>query len=125
MTLHVKGERPRLTTIVSLFTTASFSGGNYVPHASADVLLTRSKIVQAVRKTEDVDIGDDEAGGYYVGWTSADEYLRYTIEVTEDGKRGDGGTLALVSRTQTRPPHVGLYRNPRLFPCVGLLSRGA
>eukprot|EP00903_Cladosiphon_okamuranus_P021661 g19915.t1 len=38
----------------------------------------------ALRLTEDVDIKSDEAGGYYVGWTSASEYLSYMVEVTED-----------------------------------------
>lgn len=41
---------------------------------------------QALRRTEDVDIREAAAGGYYVGWTAASEYLRYMVEVTEDGE---------------------------------------
>lgn len=67
-----------------------------------------------MRKTEDVDIGDDEAGGYYVGWTSADEYLRYTIEVTEDGKRGAGGTLASVANANTPSPRWSVQKSTPL-----------
>lgn len=52
---------------------------------------------QALRLTEDVDIKSDGAGGYYVGWTDASEYLRYMVEVTEDGEReGKGVHLACL-----------------------------
>lgn len=42
--------------------------------------------IQALRLTEDVDINEDETGGFYVGWTTASEYLSYMVEVTEDGE---------------------------------------
>lgn len=36
-----------------------------------------------------MDVKDDGAGGYYVGWISASEYLSYMVKVTEDGEEGN------------------------------------
>lgn len=41
---------------------------------------------QDFRTDEAVDIEDLDAG-YIVGWMEIDEYLRYTVDVTEDGMR--------------------------------------
>lgn len=48
--------------------------------------LSNPRKKQELRRTEDVDITSDGAGGYYVGWTQASEYLSYMVEVTEDGE---------------------------------------
>lgn len=43
---------------------------------------------QAFRPDEDVDI-NAMGGGYNVGYITAGEYLRYTVDVTQDGTRHD------------------------------------
>ena len=42
---------------------------------------------QAFRLDEDVDIKDNGEDGYYIGWTDAGEYLRYTVDVQTGGER--------------------------------------
>lgn len=42
---------------------------------------------QAFRTDEAVDISSTADVGYYVGWTSAGEYLRYTVNVDEAGEK--------------------------------------
>ncbi|CAN0300263.1 unnamed protein product, partial [Laminaria digitata] len=37
------------------------------------------------RPDEDVDIQKVNGGGFSIGWITAGEYLRYTVDVTEDG----------------------------------------
>ncbi|CAM9504804.1 unnamed protein product, partial [Ectocarpus fasciculatus] len=62
----------------------------------------------ALRRTEDVDVKVDGAGGYYIGWVAESEYLTYTVEVTEDVDQFDfefvvaapsdlGGQMQVVS----------------------------
>lgn len=42
---------------------------------------------QAFRTDEAVDISSTTDVGYYVGWTSAGEYLRYTVNVDQAGEK--------------------------------------
>lgn len=49
------------------------------------MLLLVVRTCQAIRTDEDVDIKVSEDGGYYVGWTRDDEYLRYTVDVKTAG----------------------------------------
>ncbi|CAN0516453.1 unnamed protein product, partial [Laminaria digitata] len=41
--------------------------------------------LQAFRTDEDVDIQKERDGGFSIGWITAGEYLRYTVDVEEDG----------------------------------------
>ena len=41
---------------------------------------------QAFRTEEGVDVKALGSSGYYIGWTNADEYLRYTVDVQETGE---------------------------------------
>ena len=45
--------------------------------------------LQAFRTDEDVDIQKDRDGGFNIGWIDAGEYLRYTVDVEEDGTKHD------------------------------------
>ncbi|CAN0104948.1 unnamed protein product [Ectocarpus fasciculatus] len=80
-------------------TTAGNSGG---------VRKKQCAVRWALRRTEDVDVKVDGAGGYYIGWVADSEYLTYTVEVTEDADafdfefvvaspRGFSGSLQVVS----------------------------
>ncbi|CAM9850330.1 unnamed protein product, partial [Laminaria digitata] len=40
---------------------------------------------KAFRTDEDVDIQKVQGGGFSIGWITAGEYLRYTVDVEEDG----------------------------------------
>lgn len=58
-------------------------GGARVFHVHLAGLVSRW---QAFREDEAVDVSNT-ANGYYVGWMRIDEYLRFTVNVTEDGTR--------------------------------------
>ena len=45
------------------------------------------------RPTESVDIGGSDSSGYSVGWVEQDEYLEYTVDVTQAGVYRVSGTL--------------------------------
>ena len=57
-----------------------------VPRFAIDCSAT-SLVTQVFRLDEDVDIRSTTSG-FYVGWTAGGEYLRYTVDVQTDGKRG-------------------------------------
>lgn len=80
-------------TTVEVVTTSEWIDTRYVmmnlmlTYTATRCLVASDTVWQEFRPNEDVDINTMNDGGFNVGYVTAGEYLRYTVDVTKKSKR--------------------------------------